>query len=261
MYDIIYSITCHVNIPVLDDMLQNIYYYNSKISIAVILNTNIEIYKEVINLSKKYKTVFINDLPFNKKLHTYDLCEAHLSNVKYCSNHSIVAKYVVLLASNCLFHKYITLELIEKLIENRKKINIKSNENKEIWFEKIEKNKYLISRLQDQGIKQLYKRQHEGQIIEFNLIKELQNICEKYDFKNNINEQLCFEEILFASFYINRTNYTVPILCKVFWELKTITPSIHQIINTELPCVKRVIRNIDDQVRIWQREITNNYTL
>jgi hypothetical protein len=51
----------------------------------------------------------------------------------------------------------------------------------------------------------------------------------------------------------------IPFLCHNFFELPEYTPTIKHIENCSKPCVKRVERNFNNNVRVHYRQKTNNY--
>lgn len=71
--------------------------------------------------------------------------------------------------------------------------------------------------------------QHEGFIIEYEVMNQIQNFLINNSIRNTIKQETVYEETIFQSIYKNITN-TIPIhICKVFWENANYTPSIDEI--------------------------------
>jgi hypothetical protein len=260
MYDIIYSILVHESPESYYDMICNLFYFNKDINIFVIVHCNNFMYEE---LSKKtIKNVILNPTHYDKTYFTYDIPQAHCENYMHCLNNNIKCRYFITYASNCMFHKKLTLEHIEKqfieepqyepqkyYIENR----IKGWVSNEYFLKNIN----IINLLKEHGMNEIYPCQHEGAVFESYIFKELTDFLIDNNIKSMIQHPYTsFEEHLIPSIYINIKKQRLINICTVFWNH---IPSIEEIKNIYQPAVKRVERKYDSPVRIWLREITDSY--
>ena len=110
MYDIIYSILVHESPESYYDMISNLFYFNKDINIFVIVHCNNFMYEELYK--KTIKNVILNPTHYYKNYFTYDIPQAHCENYMHCFNNNIKCRYFITYASNCMFHKKLTLEYI-----------------------------------------------------------------------------------------------------------------------------------------------------
>jgi hypothetical protein len=117
-YDIIYSYTCHEEPEGLLDTLDNLFYFNKSNKIFVILHCNDFMYENLPPLLEKNKNkdnIKINNIHYNKELYNYSIFQSHIDNFEYCFKNNITSKYFIILASNCIFKKEITINDIDEL--------------------------------------------------------------------------------------------------------------------------------------------------
>jgi hypothetical protein len=96
-------------------MLKNLFYFNKLINIFVIINSNNALYNLLNQEIKKLhfkKFVKLHPEPFDKKSYSYDILDAHIKNIKYCSDNNIISKYFITQSSHSLFLKYINILFI-----------------------------------------------------------------------------------------------------------------------------------------------------
>lgn len=251
--DIVYSLTCHESPESFSDTIENIKYFNTCHRIAIIVNTNCSMFGSV----KEDDIVRVVPTPWNKQLNSYDLFKAHLENYNYTRENHIHAKYFIMLASNCMFHRQVTMHEIEEGVAAAPACDVKRPAPREKgWFwPHFYQNTQLLSVLSTYGFGTYIGAQHEGMVLP---MSTMENIY-KFAMTNRLEEQITcrtvFEEFLPASFYAFHNGKQPYHICKVFWEKRNYTPSIDDIRGCSLPCVKRVARQLDDPVRVWLKTL------
>lgn len=260
-YDIIYSIGCHESVEAFLDTLRNINYFNRQNKICIIVNPNHIMNSMLKNRLSEFSNIFVYPEPSDKKRGSYGVVyKTHVQNFNYCRENSIISKYFILLASNCYFLKDITVKELDNLIENsRKPPDIVKNSG---WlWPRFLKNKKINTALASEGCKNLYGSQHEGALIEYDVMNKISDITEKHNFEVNVVGGSAIEEYLFASLYAGLTNKMMVVICKVFWSSPGYTPSLNQFLSCPQPIAKRVARNNNNIIRVTMRKKTNNYSL
>jgi hypothetical protein len=245
--DVIYSMTCHEDPDSFLDLIKNIKYFNKDLKICIIVHANDYMFKQL-----QGKIEHLNPIHYNRTLNTIDFFKSHIENYDYCIKNQIDMKYFIPLASNCYFHKFVKLEYLDELI------------NQSLPPTPIEKVNWhwpsiLLNKKININVGELYCHQHEGVILSKEIGLKISEHCKKYDIFNNVEINTLFEEYLYASLYSKFTGKSIQTLCKVFWDEPGYSPTLPKIINCETPCVKRVSRNYNDPVRIYFRNLTNNY--
>jgi len=260
MYDIVYSITVHEAVDCYYDMIRNLFYFNKGIRIFVIVHCNPFMYSAL--KSKPIQHVALNPNATNKTYFTYDLPEAHIDNYMYCFNNGIQCKYYITYASNCMFHKQLELSFIERLFIEEPEYEAQkyhTAERMSRWpsVNFFLRNTYLINRLKELGMGEIYPYQHEGVVFESYIYKELADFLITNNIKSMIKyPYACFEELLIPTVYVNIKKQGPVNICRLFWCL---TPTIEEIKLLVEPAVKTIERKYDNEVRVWLREITNSY--
>ena len=269
-YNVIYSYTVHENLESVIDMLKNLFYFNKLINIFVIINSNNKLYNLLNQEIKKLhfqKFVKLHPEPFDKNTYSYDILDAHIKNIKYCSDNNIISKYFITQSSHSLFWKHIDMDYIEQLMNSRNKLDDETNKDVIGWWDRVDKN--IINKLDEfDYLHTTHERtdqtQHEGMIIEYKYMKKIQVFLDKYMREYIINSKyyidFSYEEILLQSIYKKLSNCYPVHLCKMFWKLPNYTPTKDDIINQNLHCVKRICRNYNDPIRAWIRNTNNEYS-
>lgn len=259
MIDIIYSYTVHEALDAFEDTLNNLYYFNKSYKIAVIIHTIPSLYDRLIEVAKKYDSVYINSACYIKERHVLSalIVKAHTENYFYIT--SIIDKFnnFILMASNCYFHKQLDLS-DQHLITILPDYRISDPDGKSWFWPQILKNKIINDMLKEEIGDFLTCTHHEGLIIESGNCKRFfsfinnNKICDKFVYPQSL------EEYLIPSLIMGYEKRVLSI-CKIFWAKPNFTPSIEDISTCNLPCVKRVSRVINDPIRVWMRDQTNNY--
>lgn len=268
-YDIIYSYTCHTEPDAFLDTLRNLYYYNKNINFACILHCNSLMYENIKNKITTFKSLYINDKVWEKTYGTYDILHAQLQNIEFCLNQSFRSRFFIMLASNCLFHKHIDFSIIcnqyEKSPPPEEPLNQFTQPMKQDgWFHwpAVYLNHRIAISLLNEGFDKIYKQYHEGLVISFEHACIIYKIANKHNFYNSVDYILTpFEEYIIGTICTKLSGKMLISLCKIFWDLPGYYPSIEQVQETLEPIVKRVHLDFNDPIRIWQRELTNNYSL
>lgn len=247
--DIVYSLTCHEDPASFMDLIKNIQYFNRNLKICIIVHANDYMFSELNG-----KVEHLNPIYYNRRLYTIDIFKSHIENFDYTVSKGIDMTYFIPLASNCYFHKAVTLDYIKSLLDNSPNAIIPKREGWNHWSSILENKKINLN------LGELYVSQHEGIILPKQIAEKISEHVRIHDIYNNLECETVFEEYLLASMYSNLTGKQPQIICKIFWTLPNFTPSLEEIINCEFPCVKRVSRDYNDTIRVHFRELTNNYT-
>ena len=157
MYDILYSILIHEAPECVIDLIQNINYFHKGTKVAILFHTNPSMLQFAEQLTKKYDNVFVNSDVTIKKHYTYSLLDGHVKNIEYCVVQQLKAKYIVLLASNCMFWKPVTLETVDALYAKRTPFNpetYKDPTNDRTWhWPLFFQNRELVQTLKEMNMK------------------------------------------------------------------------------------------------------------
>jgi len=265
MYSILYSILIHEAPECIIDLINNINYFNKGTKVAILFHTNPTIFSFAKTLTKKYDNVFVNSDITTKKVYTYSLLDGHVKNIEYCVVQDIQAKYIVILASNCMFWKPVTIETVDELFAKRVPFNnetYKDPTTENTWhWPLFFKNDELVQTLKDINMKYFVALQHEGAVLEYDTAIRMVREIKSNMLNTMIKVETTFEEILIVSMIIKLTGYNEVNICRVFWEIDGYRPSVEQIKACSLPCVKIRDRDYNSEVRTWLRSIGNNYNI
>jgi len=269
MIDIIYSILCHEAPDCMIDMICNIAYYHRDVSYLIVINTNVQMYNELKMRSIETSNVKLSQHPFDKKSVGYDITKGHILNFNDCVDASIESTYFIPLASNCMFHKQVTRELLHEFISlstfpkersysDISRVNTDSKNG--IWWSTFFMNIEVINTIKDvYNSDMFYWYQFEGIILPYSEMQAIVNFIKLNRIEERIQCDTCFDEILIQTLYHCMTGKHLATLCKAFWNSPDYSPSIDEMKETPFPCVKRVSRSYNDPIRIWLRTETNNY--
>jgi hypothetical protein len=259
--DIIYSITAHEFPESLNDLILNILYYNKKYNVCIVINTNEIIYNDVVNYSKLYNNVIVYPNPWTKNYVGYDIMKSHLQNAEYCFKQNIKSKYFIPLASNCLFHKELNIDNYIKIYPIN--MNEKHVADGWCWWPNIYSNNIIINFLNSHNIYNLVCKHHEGALYEYDGILQITNFLKETDVEiySRMNfKPYPYEEVLLPTLYSYFKGHYPGEICKIYWDWHNYVPSFEEVINEHCPCVKRVLREYNDPLRVKLRKRANNYT-
>lgn len=251
--DILYSITAHEAPDSFADTIKNIKYFNKGHRIAIVVNANPAMHASII----EDDIVRVLPNPWCKQLHSKDIFVAHMQNYKYSKDNGISASYFIMLASNCMFHRQITLNEIENMADSAPPCDVKTQKEKQTgWhWPTFYLNRKLLSILADKEVHSFIASQHEGMILPSCIMDSIYIFSINNALADNITNNSVFEEILPGSLYAYFTDKMPAHICKIFWERPGYSPSKEDILSCTLPCVKRVNRNMQDPVRQWLRSL------
>jgi len=254
--DIIYSITCHESPDSFADTIENIKYFNRGHRIAIIVNANPVMHRTI----REDDVVRLLPNPWNKRTCSHDIFTAHMQNYKYSQEKSITATYFIMLASNCMFHRQITLDEIEEGVSHAPPCDVKtlSRRGTDWHWPPFYKNAAIVSSLAENGIHTFIASEHEGMIIPYNIMSQIYTFVTSNRLIENIIQQTVFEEIFPGTLYAYFTGKKPYHICKVFWEKPGCAPSIDDIRACGDPCVKRVARTMQNPVRQWLLSLRNS---
>lgn len=263
--DIMYSCLVHEAPDVFLDTLNNLFFYHANFHINVIVHCNHIVFQplhELIRRDTRFRgQVFLYPQPWDKKIATFDLLEAHLENFRWCTTNNRIATYFIPLASNCYFWKQLeSSDLIyDKASYSFGNIDISTFESDHWHWQTFRKNHELIDELKKAGVEQFLGRQHEGLIVPWSVMRQVSDFEKAHNLRRFAHQNVTYEEILWTTLINMFLGHEVENMCEVFWDLPNYTPSIENIQQSTKPCVKRVSRTMDDPVRVWQREVTADY--
>jgi hypothetical protein len=287
-YVIVYSVLVHEQEEVVLDLVKNIFYFNKSIPCCIVLHCSVDLYSKIADKFKGIKHLYINPKPVNKKWSTYSLFEAHLDNYSYMSHVDKVSfKYFILLASNCLFHKDFTIDILKKendaiyddyrMSESLLYTSIKNIQFSPVKVKVLLENNNFCNVFKYNGIK-IVVSQVEGAIIDKETMEYIYQFVKYYKLKDNITtDTYAFEELIFPTLYMAKNKKMMPHMCKVYWRQDTQTllnyiykyfsiessenhvPTLDELNTANESCVKNIPRNMDNNLRVYIRTKASNY--
>lgn len=270
-YNIIYSLLAHESPECVIDLLQNINGFGQVGNTLIVLHLNDSLYMYfsdfLHNNRKIFPNVFINPTHWNKRYFSSDFLKAHIENYEYIHNLSIKFKHFVWLASNCLFCRKLTQDVLDGEVviklpyeypkpEKTRVLDIDTyilpSEKNNWHWKKFQTNQRMNSLLAKHSIHYIAGSQHEGAIHTPESMDMMSKLKSDGLF-SMVDEEVPFEEIIPSSVYLSIHKEYVPYVCKVFWG-GSYYPTIDQMIESEYPCVKWIPRVYDNPLRVWIRQ-------
>jgi hypothetical protein len=281
-YEILYSVLAHEEPEVLVDFIKNVFYFNSTMKVCIVLNCSEKLYSDIKHRIKGVNGLFNNPYPSNKKWATYSLFDSHLNNYIFFAHHmKLKFKYFIPLASNCMFHKDFTYAILNKELLNtyddfRRSEDVYNFSNfNNYWHFPVRllftRNNTMLEIFKKDNI-EMHASQLEGSIIDYETMEYIHNYIKSHNISEHVEQEIAFEEFLFASLYFKKNGKGVPHMCKVFWKLDSYVynllfkteynvPTVQELIGTEEVCVKNIPRSINNELRVYIRKKANNYVL
>ena len=258
----IYLVTAHESPECVKDMIRNILHFNSSSRTCVVVNGSPNIQDDLSRLESE----FVRVVPRPRRRregNSFDVLKGYLEGGEWCRSNGLRAKYVILLASNCMFWKPLSLpEIIASEGSGCPGRRDDTSLDSSWHWPTIHENKRIIAELHSSlGLRQLQSKAHEGTVYQYGDFMKISCLIEELGVERLIDKQTVFEEFLLASLYEHITGRSLSSICRVFWEKPNYTPTIREIEEEVLPCVKRVARRFDDGVREWLRRTTLDYQL
>jgi len=253
---LIYSVLCHEHPDSVVDMIQNIFYYHKDISCTIVLNTTPDMY--TVLKAHESPTIFLAP-PSNKQMWTYDILKGHIINFTFCQTNALRSTYFIPLASNCMFHRHVTLSEINDACASVATSSSPAENYAKWHWPKFFRNYDIIRCLRKHNIHKFYRGNHEGAILPYDIMAKIVNFTLTNNIISLIQQETVFEEMLLHTLYSHFVGREIVNICKIFTTSPNLTPSIEEIEAEKKPCVKRVDRNYNDPVRSWLRTQANNY--
>ncbi len=252
MYDIIYSINVHESPECVYDLIKNIRAYHQTLTVGIILHTN----KNLFEVLQPSKDVWIYPQPLDKEWCSYGIFLGYIQNFLYLHSKNIEAKYYILLASNCMFHRPVSLELIQNKYAESEDVYIPTAPMPPIaeWapIYQLSCNADFFNFFHELGIP-FINSYHEGSIYPWEIFHKIATLKDWNTMRSKITLEFSFEEVLFPSLHKYFTNKGLRSICT----MKLITlESIHEIKN---PCIKSIQREYNTPIRQWLRKDTDLY--
>lgn len=110
--NIIYSVLVHESPECLLDLISNIFHFNKKYKIKIVINSNHKIY-EIIKNYNLPEDVILNHKVKDKVKYSYDILWGHIENFILCE--PLNFDYYIPIASNCMFFKQIEIKKIKNV--------------------------------------------------------------------------------------------------------------------------------------------------
>jgi hypothetical protein len=271
-FDVCVSIVVHEEPDCVKDLVNNVLYF-CRMKTKIVLHCNNFLFDICKKEFKDNVDVVVKDnhwnLPFpweveKRKKKLTGLITAHIENFDSMKKYKF--KYFICLASNCLFVKPFTLDNIKNSEIKIVKLSAsQTNYSEWAWPKFFNHDKNVADIFQSNQI-ELIGNQHEGALIEFDIMSQISTFYEENKFHEmNVSGLSGLEEIVLPSLerHFNEKKEIYRITY-VFWELPDYTPNINQVIsllneNQNIYSVKRVNRKYNDPVRKYFREVNNNY--
>lgn len=262
-YDIVYSTNVHEEPECVHDLIQNIKYYNQHLNVAIILNCNTLMYNALKDMN--IPNVYVNPEAIDKFSNSIGVFQGLLENYKYLLSLKLEFTYYITIASNCYFHKPVTMDYLAQKVAEQPAVVPEPNYRTWRWPEVFHRGNHNLNSFLKEKEVILYFEQHEGQIHTRKTFDFIVETFKGFDIYNNIAKNTTYEEFLPSSLYGKCTGKRVAVICKVFWDQGGVYmgtfPSIQTIEALELPMVKRVARKYNDPVRVHFRNKTKNYSV
>jgi hypothetical protein len=246
--DVLYFLTCHERPDVILDQITNIRYY-SKLTCHIILHSNPAIIAALTDKLPSF--VSLHPVPCAKERFTYSLYHALIECFVYSQRLGIRSKYCIILASNCMFHKDITNELLESYMAKRALNPVVYKPPTNNWNTAL-KNPELVSILSTLNSQGFQCAWHEGSLIEYEVFEKITNFTLENRLWEKIQHTTCYEELIMINLYVHYTGYYYPNI-NAFPNGPNEVPSISQIKTMEQPCFKPCPRDINHILRVWLR--------
>lgn len=249
MYDILYSITAHEAPDCVIDLVENIFANHVGLQVGIFLHTNPTLYSALEN-TIPYKHVWLHPEPFEKAWSSYGIFLGHIMNMTYMMQHSIKGRYVCILASNCMFHRLVTPELLDAKYNEPDETYVPTGHMPPIpeWGPSYQLQcNHVFFRFFHEFKIPFVNSYHEGILFYWDTISQIVSFRDWVAMRPLVALEFSFEEVLFSSLHVFFTGRKVRSICT----LKDIQhDSIHEIQN---PCIKPVPRKYNNPVRVWLR--------
>lgn len=262
MYDIVYSVIAHEDIPCVLDLLNNIFsVHDCKYKIFVVLHLSDELFSKCEEIKNFNKDVHVNPSHFNSEIPSYDIVKKHIENFEYCDS-IIKFKVFSYVASNCMFFKAPDKGYIQEIINEN--LNPKDdyscmNNLSDSWIhtDNVKNNELLKQKLC--GKNGFYNNCIEGWTCNYIIFKKIVKFIKDFDIENLITNQTVWEEVLFESIKIHLTGKGCNVMCKVFYDQDSITKEQFDFYvsgkgEPNICLLKRIPRNLNDPIRILFRD-------
>jgi len=251
-YDVIYSLCFHQHIDYVNHYLKNLEKYNINNKYLVIINLSNDLSKV---RDKIYdRNVIIYHKSSNKRVLAYDLMNAYIDNYIYLKLLNLKFNNYMLLTSSSRFVKQIS-----KLEEYKGDIGIFEGSNlchlKSNWphTNNFFKNKKIINIFKENKI-DIYSSEVVGSLYPEKVFGKIVDFVISNNFKNNIESETVFEEIILPSLYKYFTNKNVDNSHAYTFRLNTdsfIIPNEKQIISKlnespKISIIKRFPEDLND---------------
>jgi hypothetical protein len=245
--DVLYFITCHENPEVVLDLLSNIEYYHKTLSFHVILHSNTSMITELSDKLPSFAT--LHPTPCAKSRFTYSLYHALIECFVFARELEIISTYCITLASNCMFHREVTLDLLKDFALPRiYPVLYPDDAHVQIAMSNTD----LVTTFADNNVDTFYFCMHEGALIEYETFSKIADFTLTHNLHEKIQNEICFEELLLPSLYVHYMGHLYSNI-NTFPTRGNDVPTISQIESSTEPCFKPCPRDIDHPLRVWLR--------
>lgn len=269
-YNILFSIPVHEKTEVVLDQIVNIQHFNPKCCIVLHISRGFDYASEYLNeasffhVLEKMDDVLIN--PNRLRSGLEDIIQCHISNFRYAFEH-VDFDYIMFSASNELFFKFGLWNDIKNYDcgPSRRSIIREGTE----WAQgrrALEDNGFKDA-INSMGISQIFEGQFEGSYMKRDMMHKLSDIIESFYDYQNMTIKYAREEVFFHTFIaalypdvcIRNDNTTY-----MNWG-NNLRVSVADVMNlvrydNHYFSLKRVPRNINDEVRTFIRDYVGKYS-
>lgn len=270
-YKILFSIPVHEKLEVVLDQLMNVFTLNPDSGVVLHLSPAFDYQNSKISLLQFNSIlrqiggdVIIN--PQSVRTGFFDIIQAHISNFKYASS-VCEFEYFALLASNELFIKNGLIDYV-KNYDSGVNDGIIPVTSKTRTGKSAHKDQVLHRILDDMNSKDIYWSQIEGSFYKSEIFNQMCKEIEKFfDYRTiGPNDLYAREEVYFPTVFWglfkqqdNLSISTKGMFTYVPWGRLTLSVSLAEVIkyaekSSNIFCVKRVARNLNDPIRIYIRQ-------
>jgi hypothetical protein len=255
MYDVVYSVLAHESPECVVDLIENILAFHPTLRVGIMFHTNPTLAVSLIP-KLQYPHVWIHPTPFEKTWSSYSLFLGHIQNILWLQNQGITTRFLCLVASNCMFHRPVTLEFLEAKYAESDDLYVPTAYMPPIpeWAQtyQVRCNGPFFQFFHELAIP-FVNSYHEGILLPWDIAIRIATFRDWNAMRALITVDFSFEEVLFSSLHWYFTGRHVRSLCTM---QKIELETLHEIQN---PCIKTVPRQYDHPIRIYLRKETRKY--
>ena len=259
-YDIIYSVLCHESLECVDDLISNIFKFNHKYNVLIVLNLNSYLGKMLTDHHFP-ENVLVYPRYTEKRTFHISILQGHIDNYNYIKEMKINCDYYCAISSNSLFVRSVQMDKIKEYYDEHMTgtgCYERKYESLTGWhWDAFNKNSLLVDVFRKNRI-YTYSGAMEGRFYIKEIWEQVIQNIKQHDLISKVTLNTAFEEIIPSSLEMYHYGFKVPIICKVYWHVQDYRVDVKHIeeFNKEenyMSMVKRVYRDIKDPIRTYIR--------